>query len=81
MLVLIAHGYGALESLFEFASALGTVGLSVGVTGPATPATVLWVQIAGMFLGRLEIFIVLVALRKLIADGIEWLRRARPAAA
>jgi len=66
--VLAANGYGVKESLFEFASTLGTVGLSVGVTGPDTPSTVLWTQIAGMFLGRLEFFVVIVSLGKIGRD-------------
>jgi len=75
--VLIACGFGLQESLFEYASALGTVGLSVGVTSVSAPAAVLWVQTVGMFLGRLEIFIVVIALRKLLADGAAVLRAAR----
>jgi len=66
--VLTAHGYGLKESLFEYASTIGTVGLSVGVTSPSAPAGVLWVQIVGMFLGRLEFFVVLVSALKLTRD-------------
>ena len=40
--ILTAHGYSLSDSLFEFASAQGTVGLSVGVTSPDAPALVLW---------------------------------------
>jgi len=56
--VMVAYGYSLQDSLFEFASALGTVGLSVGVTSTTTPAPVLWVETCGMFLGRLEIIVV-----------------------
>ena len=45
--------------MFEFASALGTVGLSIGLTGPATGSATLIVEMIGMIMGRLEIFIVL----------------------
>ena len=45
--------------MFEFASSLGTVGLSIGLTGPATNNATLVVEMIGMILGRLEIFIVL----------------------
>lgn len=67
-IIIAAHGYGMRESMFEFASALGTVGLSLGVTGPDAPAGVLWTEIIGMFLGRLEFFVVIVGLRKLVLD-------------
>lgn len=62
--VLVASGFGITESLFEYASALGTVGLSVGVTGASAPTRVLWAEIVGMFLGRLEVFVVLLALKQ-----------------
>ncbi len=68
--IVAAHGYGVQESLFEFASALGTVGLSVGVTSSQAPRLVLWTQIAGMFLGRLEFFVVIVSLVKVAEDGL-----------
>lgn len=48
------------EAMFEFASALGTVGLSIGITSPATGNATLVVKMLGMILGRLEIFIVLI---------------------
>ena len=50
------------EAMFDFASSLGTVGLSSGITGPQTNDATLIVEMFGMMLGRLEIFIVLVAL-------------------
>ena len=50
---------GLTEAMFEFASALGTVGLSIGLTGPATGSATLIVEMIGMIMGRLEIFIVL----------------------
>ncbi len=46
------------DSFFDFASSLGTVGLSMGATGPQTPDGVLLVEMVGMLLGRLEILIV-----------------------
>ncbi len=50
------------EAMFDFASSLSTVGLSIGITNPTTPPAALIVEIIGMFLGRLEIFIVLVGI-------------------
>jgi trk system potassium uptake protein len=67
-LVMAAHGYGLRETLFETASTLSTVGLSVGVTAAATPPLLLWAQIAGMFLGRLEFLVVIVGAVKLTQD-------------
>lgn len=46
------------DAMFEFASSLGTVGLSVGVTSYTANHATLWVEILGMMLGRLEIFTV-----------------------
>ncbi len=67
-LALCAYGYPLHDSLFEFASALGTVGLSVGVTSANMPDGALWAEIAAMFLGRLEFFIIIVSALKLGKD-------------
>ncbi|MCB9878208.1 MAG: TrkH family potassium uptake protein [Planctomycetes bacterium] len=67
--VLAAHGYGLQDSLFEYASALGTVGLSIGITGPETPALVLWTETAGMLLGRLEFFVIFASATRLLLDS------------
>lgn len=72
--ILAAHGYGLKESLFEFASALGTVGLSVGVTSPDAPGLVLWTETLGMFLGRLEFFVVMVTLGRIVRDCLAMLQ-------
>lgn len=60
LLTTITANCGLTEGMFEFASALGTVGLSIGLTGSNTGAGTLIVEIFGMILGRLEIFIVLI---------------------
>jgi trk system potassium uptake protein TrkH len=73
--VLTAHGCSLSDALFEFASAQGTVGLSVGVTRPDAPPGVLWTEILGMFLGRLEFFVVLLSIAKLLRDVPVLLRR------
>lgn len=67
-LIIMTAGYSFLDSFFEFASSLGTVGLSVGITAADAPAYVLWTQIVGMFLGRLEIFVVLIGVSKIYSD-------------
>jgi trk system potassium uptake protein len=66
--ILTANGYTLPESLFEYASALSTVGLSVGVTNPNAPISVLWSESLGMFLGRLEFFPVFLGLIQLTKD-------------
>lgn len=68
-LLTITAGCSLGEAMFEFASALGTVGLSIGLTGPATGSAALLVEIAGMILGRLEIFIVFIGICSLFHSG------------
>lgn len=65
--ILTFTGYSLKDSLFEFSSALGTVGLSVGVTSISTPSLALWTMTIGMLFGRLEIFVVFYAVIKLIS--------------
>lgn len=57
-------GCTLLEGAFEFASALGTVGLSIGITNATTSSVCLLIEIIGMILGRLEIFVLLQAFAK-----------------
>lgn len=51
----VIMGYSPLDSLFEVVSAVGTVGLSVGVAGPDMPVFLKGVLCVDMLLGRLEI--------------------------
>jgi trk system potassium uptake protein TrkH len=74
-LVLAAYGSSLRDSLFEFASAEGTVGLSVGVTSASSPPVVLWVETVGMFLGRLEFLVVIVAIGRLAIDMKDMVKR------
>ncbi len=69
VLLLCAHGYSLGDSLFEFASALGTVGLSIGVTTPDMPGVALWSETIAMFLGRLEFFVIIISILLIINDG------------
>lgn len=73
--LLAAQGYPLDDSLFEFAAALSTAGLSTGIVQPGAPASVLWIETAGMFLGRLEFFAVAVGLFRLASDLPVLLRR------
>lgn len=56
-------------SFFEFASAIGTVGLGMGITHAGAPNIILWTTIIGMFLGRLEIYVVLTTIIRVGKDG------------
>jgi trk system potassium uptake protein TrkH len=62
LLLTVTADVSLTDAMFEFASSLGTVGLSIGITGTTTNAATLIVEICGMILGRLEIFIVLTGL-------------------
>jgi trk system potassium uptake protein TrkH len=64
-------GYSIQDSAFEFASALGTVGFSTGITNYAAPSGVLWVGIAGMLLGRLEIYVVFMGFARIAKDAAD----------
>ena len=72
--ILMAYGVSTRNALFEYASALGTVGLSVGVTSISAPAGMLWAETIGMFLGRLEFFVIFVSVAKILKDGSSFLR-------
>ena len=67
-LALTAFGYSTQDSLFEFGSALGTTGLSVGVTSRSMPTPVVWILTVAMFLGRLEFLVVFVSIAKIGRD-------------
>ena len=69
--IIAAYGYPLQDSLFEFASALSTVGISVGITSADAPAGVLWVEMLAMFLGRLEFFTIVIGVLKLLHDGAD----------
>lgn len=77
VMLLCACGYRLGDAVFEFASALGTVGLSVGVTSAQMPDAALWAEILAMFLGRLEFVVVIVSLLKLGKDARAILAGAR----
>jgi trk system potassium uptake protein TrkH len=71
--ILCACGYSIRDSLFEFASAIGTVGLSIGVTSASMPTPALWAEMLAMFLGRLEFIVVIVSIMKITKDACHML--------
>ncbi|MCA9218079.1 MAG: TrkH family potassium uptake protein [Planctomycetales bacterium] len=58
----VAFAYDPLDALFEVVSATGTVGLSTGITSIDLPVPLKTVLCCDMLLGRLEVFVFLVAL-------------------
>lgn len=62
------YGYSLQDSMFEFASALGTVGLSMGITGYDASPVIHWTATIGMLVGRLEIFALLLAASRIWDD-------------
>ncbi len=69
VLTFVAHGFPVLESMFEFASSLSTVGVSIGLTQPLMPITCKIVQMAAMLLGRLEFLAIIYAGVRLFKDA------------
>ncbi len=61
-LVFLFYGYPSMDALFEVSSALGTVGLSVGVTRPELEPLLKTILCVDMWLGRLEVIALLVVL-------------------
>lgn len=61
-------GYSLEMAMFEFSSALGTVGLSVGIIGYDAHPVILWTGTLGMIIGRLEIYIIFLAFARMTND-------------
>lgn len=66
--IFLLNGFPLQESIFEFASSIGNVGLSIGIINPDANNSILWTVIAGMFLGRLEFFVIFYAVIKIVKD-------------
>lgn len=56
----ILFGYDSMDALFEVVSAVGTVGLSTGITNNDLPSVLKTILCVDMLMGRLEILAVLV---------------------
>ncbi len=67
---IMAFGFSFLEATFEFISAIGTAGLSLGVTEKAAQQNhfILWILMFGMYIGRLEIMPVIFGGKRVIFD-------------
>lgn len=60
--LLSLYGHSLQDAMFEFSSALSTVGLSCGIMNYNAPTLVLWTGIFGMFFGRLKIYVIILAM-------------------
>lgn len=65
--VLTCYGHPIGLAMFEFSAALSNSGVSCGIMTATAPAGILWTGIIGMFIGRLEIYVVFLALWRLAA--------------
>jgi len=68
IMIFSLYGYSISDSIFEFTSILGTIGLSVGIISYSSPAVVLWTGIVGMLIARLESIVILIAISKIYMD-------------
>jgi len=62
------YGHSFKDSVFEFTSILGTIGLSTGLVQYGSPLGVLWTGIIGMLIARLESIVIIVAILQVFAD-------------
>ena len=67
-MIFTLYGYSLQDSMFEFSSAISTVGLSVGITNYYANNIILWTAMVGMFLGRMEIMVVFKAFLRVEKD-------------
>jgi trk system potassium uptake protein TrkH len=68
-LIFVASGHGVLNALFEVTSAVGTVGLSTGVTNASLAPWLKGLLTADMLMGRLEVVAVIVLLNPMTWFG------------
>ncbi|MDK2950416.1 MAG: trk/ktr system potassium uptake protein [Kosmotogales bacterium] len=66
--IISSYGFSLQDAAFEFASALSTVGLSIGITSQSAPLGIIWTETLGMFFGRLEFFVILYGIVKIVKD-------------
>lgn len=75
--ILCMCGYPIGKSMFEFSSSLGTVGLSAGITAYDARPVILWTETAGMFIGRLEIYVVFIAIAQIYESARTGIKEKR----
>lgn len=76
-LIYAMHGYSIDFALFDFSSMLGCAGLSVGVIGSSATASLNWIAIFAMLIGRLDIYPFILAILVIFKDINEFLKNLR----
>lgn len=71
------NGYNFHDSIFEFTSTLGTIGLSSGIIGSNPSNVILWTGVVGMLIARLESYVIIIALSKVLIDTGKTLKRSK----
>lgn len=72
---LMACGNSFSDSIIDFFSLLGTVGVFVGVVGPEMSNAEMWILIVGMIIARLEIYIIIFGVSRLCMDVKDFARK------
>jgi len=67
LILVFQHEFTIGDAMFEFANAMSSTGLSIGVTAQANNAT-LWFLTLGMFAGRLEFIPIFFAIKRAFRD-------------
>ena len=64
--ILCLYGYDIQKSFFEVSSAIGSAGVTIGIASQTAPLGVMWTLIVDMFIGRLEIYIVIIGIAEIV---------------
>jgi trk system potassium uptake protein TrkH len=78
LLMTLTTGCTLFQGMFEFLSVFGTSGMSVGLTNINTNSATLIVEMLGMFLGRMEIFVVFFGISSFIKTVRNTFQRRLP---
>ncbi len=65
---LTLFGFDFRDSFVEFVSILSTVGVSIGITSAELHAGAMWIMIVGMLIGRLEVYVIPLAIYRFGSD-------------
>ena len=74
---LMLCGYDFTDSVIEFFSALGTVGMSIGIVGPDMGNGAMITMMIGMLIARLEIYVFIFSIFRIVEDIKDIFRREK----